>query len=80
VLTNTVEQLAGFVPALLALAAGVASASMRFVVAAAFVFALARSVFWAGYLVGPLMRAPGMAATAAINVGTLVAAIFVWWP
>jgi uncharacterized membrane protein YecN with MAPEG domain len=80
VLTNTVEQLAGFVPALLALAAGAAPGWMRFVVAAGLVFALARLVFWAGYLLGPLTRAPGMAATAVINVGTLVAAIFVWWP
>ena len=79
-LTNTVEQLAGFVPALLALAAGVASGWMRFVVAAGLVFALARLVFWAGYLLGPLARAPGMAATFAINVSTMVGAILVWWP
>ena len=79
-LTNTVEQLAGFVPALLALASGVAPGWMRFVVAAGRVFALARLVFWAGYLLGPLARAPGMAATFAINVGTLGGAILVWWP
>jgi len=79
-LTNTVEQLAGFVPALLALAAGAASGWMRFVVAAGLVFALARLVFWAGYLLGPLARAPGMAATFAINVSTMVGAILVWWP
>jgi uncharacterized membrane protein YecN with MAPEG domain len=80
VLTNTVEQMTGFVPALLALAAGAASDRMRFVVAAGLVFALARLVFWAGYILGPLLRAPGMAATLAVNIGTLVAAILVWWP
>jgi uncharacterized membrane protein YecN with MAPEG domain len=79
-LTNSVEQLAGFAPALLALAAGVAPGRMRFVVAAGVVFALARLAFWAGYLVGPMLRAPGMAATFAINVATLIAAIWVWWP
>jgi uncharacterized membrane protein YecN with MAPEG domain len=79
-LTNTVEQLAGFAPALLALAAGASPGRMRFVVAAGAVFALARLAFWAGYLLGPLARAPGMAATFAVNVGTLVAAILVWWP
>ncbi len=79
-LTNTVEQLAGFAPALLALAAGVPPGSMRYVVAAGLVFALARLVFWGGYLLGPLLRAPGMAATFAVNVATLVAAIRVWWP
>jgi uncharacterized membrane protein YecN with MAPEG domain len=80
VLTNTVEQLAGFVPALLALAAGVASGWMRFVVAAGLVFALARLAFWVGYLLGPRARAPGMAATFAINVGALVGPVLVWWP
>jgi uncharacterized membrane protein YecN with MAPEG domain len=79
-LTNTVEQLVGFAPALLALAAGVQSARMRFVIAAGVVFALARLVFWAGYLLGPPMRAPGMAATFAVNVTTLVTAIWVWLP
>ena len=79
-LTNTVEQLAGFVPALLAVAAGVSSDRMRFVVAAGVVFAVARLVFWGGYLLGPMMRAPGMAATFAVNIATLAAAIWVWWP
>ena len=80
VLTNTVEQLAGFVPALLALAAGVSAGGMAFVVAAGLVFALARLVFWGGYLLGPLARSPGMAATFAVNLVTLGAAIEVWWP
>ena len=79
-LTNTAEQLAGFAPALLAVAAGVSSDQMRFVVASGVVFAVARLVFWAGYLLGPTLRAPGMAATFAVNSATLVAAIWVWWP
>jgi uncharacterized membrane protein YecN with MAPEG domain len=79
-LTNTVEQLAGFAPALLALAGRTPPGGMRFVVAAGAVFALARLAFWVGYLLGPLTRAPGMAATFAVNVGTLVAAILAWWP
>ena len=80
VLTNSVEQLAGFAPAHLALAAGAVSDWMPFVVATGFVFALARLAFWVGYLVDPLMRSPGMAATFTINCATLVAAIWVWWP
>jgi uncharacterized MAPEG superfamily protein len=78
VITNTVEQLAVFVPALLALAAGAPAARMGPVVALAWVFALARLAFWAGYLAGPRRRAPGMAATLAITLGTLCAAAWVW--
>jgi hypothetical protein len=79
-LTNTVEQLIGFAPASLALAAGAPSAWMPMIVAAALVFALMRLVFWGGYLLDPLLRAPGMAATFAINVATTLAAISVWLP
>jgi hypothetical protein len=74
-LTNTVEQLAGFTPALLALAAGAPSGWVPLVVA---VFALVRLVFRGSYLLGPLFRAPGIAATFAINVSTVAAAIYVW--
>jgi uncharacterized membrane protein YecN with MAPEG domain len=80
VISNTVEQLAGFVPAMLAVAAGVSPGWMSFVVAAGLVFAAARLVFWAGYMLGPLLRAPGMAATFGVNIGTLLAAVWVWWP
>ncbi len=79
-LTNTVEQLVGFVPALAALAAGAPPTWLPGVVALGFVFAVARLVFWGGYLLGPLLRAPGMAATFAVNVVTYAAAVWVWWP
>lgn len=80
VLTNTIEQLAGFAPSLVAVAAGAPAAWMPSVIAAGLVFALARLVFWAGYLFSPLWRAPGMAASFAINIATLVTAIRLWWP
>jgi uncharacterized membrane protein YecN with MAPEG domain len=78
VITNTVEQLAVFAPALLALAVGAPAARMGPIVALAFVFALARLAFWVGYLSGPRQRAPGMAATIVVNLVTLVAAAWVW--
>ena len=80
VISNTVEQLVAFVPALLALAAGVRAEKMGQVVALALVFALARVVFWVGYLAGARLRAPGMAVTLAVNVVTLVTAARVWLP
>ena len=80
-LTNTVEQLAGFAPALLAVAARVSTRTgCRLWSRRGWCSRLARLVFWGGYLLGPLMRAPGMAATFAVNVATLVTAIWVWWP
>lgn len=78
VITNTVEQLSAFVPALLALAAGLPAARMGPIVALAYVFALARLAFWIGYLAGVRLRAPGMAATGAVNIATLCAAAWVW--
>ena len=79
-LANTVEQLTAFAPALLAVAARAPAGWMPSLVAAGLVFGLARMVFWGGYLVGPLGRSPGMAATYAVNVATLVTAVRIWWP
>jgi uncharacterized membrane protein YecN with MAPEG domain len=77
VITNTIEQLVVFVPALLTLAAGAPAARMAPVVALAWVFALARVAFWVGYLAGSRLRAPGMAATFVVNAITLVSAVWV---
>ncbi|MFQ3623655.1 MAG: MAPEG family protein [Acetobacteraceae bacterium] len=78
VIANSVEQLAVFAPALLALAAsGAASGAEMF--ALGIVFALARLVFWAGYALHPLARAPGMGATALVCLGTLCWAGLGWW-
>ena len=76
VIGNTVEQLAVFAPALLALAA--AGGPMRGVAALGIVFAAARLAFWIGYAVHPLARAPGMAATAACSLGALGWAALAW--
>ena len=78
VISNTVEQMAAFAPALLALAAGTSPARMPVVAALGFVFACARLGFWIGYIVGPNLRAPGMTATFAVNLVTASAAAWVW--
>ena len=77
-IANTVEQFAVFAPALLALAAGLPGARMAEVAALGIVFAAARLVFWLGYLVVPIGRAFGMAATLCASLGTLAAAIWTW--
>ena len=79
VITNSLEQLAVFAPALLAWAAGGGAGAMPGVLAAGFVFGLARAAFWLGYLINPFGRAPGMAATIALNVLALAMAARAWW-
>lgn len=78
VITNTVEQVAVFAPALLAWAAGGGAPAMPGVLAAALVFALARAAFWVGYHAHPFARAPGMAASFAINGLVLAMAARAW--
>ena len=73
---NTLQQLVIFVVATLALAAGLPSAQMSVIAAAAIVFTVARLVFWIGYRIHPLYRAPGFAATAYLNLGLLAAALW----
>ena len=40
--------------------------------ACTFVFVVARAVFWLGYRIDPLYRAPCMAATAYLNLGMIL--------
>lgn len=78
VITNTVEQLAVFAPALLAWGAGGGAAAMPGVLAAGFVFAAARAAFWVGYHLHPFGRAPGMGASMAMNGLVLWMAVRTW--
>lgn len=77
VLTNTVEQTLIFAPAVLALAV-LEAASAGTLLALGLVFALSRLLFWAGYAIHPLGRAPGMGATALVVLGTLAWALWAW--
>jgi uncharacterized MAPEG superfamily protein len=75
VLSNTVEQTAIFVPALLALTSRI---DMEFTAALPLLtglFILSRLIFWAGYLIDPLYRATGMIMTLNVNVGILLIAL-----
>lgn len=80
VISNTLEQFAVFVPALLALAAVASPAATPAILALGYVFAGARLLFWVGYLRAPLFRAPGMAATGGVTFATLIAACWAWLP
>jgi len=73
---NTTQQFLIFAAATFALAANIDEADLRVIDAAAIVFILARVAFWIGYRIHPLHRAFGFAATAYLNLGLLVAALW----
>lgn len=68
---NTLEQNFGFAVASLALSTLVPLSQLQVVWACAIVFVVARFVFWIGYRMNPLYRAPGMSATAYLNLGMI---------
>ena len=68
VLTNSVEQTLVFLPALAAFMVLAPLPDLGAARLATILFVLGRLLFWAGYLVHPYVRAPGMAMTLCVNV------------
>ena len=73
---NTTQQFLLFTAGLLGLAASLPPGQMGVIRAAAIVFVAARIAFWIGYRLHPLYRAPGFASTAYLNLGLLLAAVW----
>jgi hypothetical protein len=73
---NTTQQFLLFAAGSLALAANLPPAQLKLVGAAAIVFTIARFVFWIGYRIHPLYRAPGFSSTAYLNLGLLLGALW----
>ena len=73
---NTLQQNFVFAVASLALCTIVAYEQLQVVWACAFVFVIARCVFWAGYRINPLYRAPGMSATAYMNLAIILYVLY----
>ena len=73
---NTLQQNFVFIIATLALSTIVPLHHLQVVWACAWVFVAARAGFWLGYRLNPLYRAPGMAATAYMNLGMVLYALF----
>lgn len=73
---NTLQQFALFLAGSLGLAASLPPRDMTVLGAAAIVFVGARIAFWIGYRIHPLYRAFGFAATAYLNLGLLLAALW----
>ena len=75
---NTLQQFTIFAMALLALSVTLPAERLSFVPAAAITFVIARIVFWIGYRIHPLYRAPGFSSTAYLNLGMMVAVLWFW--
>jgi uncharacterized membrane protein YecN with MAPEG domain len=76
---NTLEQLVWFALCLMAVATYLTPGQARFVPIACVFFALARFVYWWGYLRnGTLGRAPGVQLTFSLNVTLLVLALMLF--
>lgn len=73
---NTTQQFVLFLAGSLGLAASLPPQHMQVIGAAAIWFVVARIAFWIGYRIDPLYRAFGFAATAYLNLGLLIAALW----
>jgi hypothetical protein len=70
---NTLEQFVCFLVGLAALSVSVPNAWLNLVPALAITFVIARTVFWIGYRIHPLYRAPGFSSTAYMNLFMYIA-------
>lgn len=73
---NTLQQNFVFVIASLTLAIFIPATHLQVVWACAIVFVIARLVFWIGYRIHPLYRAPGMSGTAYLNLGIILYVLY----
>jgi len=72
VVDNTLQQNFVFAVTSLAVSTFVPFHNLQVVWACAIVFIVARCAFWLGYRINPLYRAPGMSATAYMNLGMIL--------
>ena len=75
---NTQQQLLLFVIGLLALSVSMPFARLSFVPALAITFVIARVIFWIGYRIHPLYRAPGFSSVAYMNLFMFIAVFWLW--
>jgi MAPEG family len=73
---NTLQQNFVFAVATLALSTVVPLHNLQVIWACVIVFVVARAVFWLGYRINPLYRAPGMSATAYMNLAMILYVLF----
>ncbi|HYU94552.1 MAG TPA: MAPEG family protein [Sphingomicrobium sp.] len=75
---NTLQQFVLFLVGMLGLAVTLPIDRMGIVAAVAITFVVFRIVFWVGYRIQPLYRAPGFSSIAYMNLGMLLTTLWLW--
>lgn len=75
---NTLQQYVIFLVGMLGLAVTLPAERLSIIPAVAITFVVARIIFWIGYRIHPLYRAPGFSSVAYMNLGMLLATLWLW--
>lgn len=75
---NTTQQFLLFMVGILALSVSLPLSRMSVVAAIAITFVIMRIAFWIGYRIKPVHRAFGFASTAYLNLGMMLATLWLW--
>jgi hypothetical protein len=75
---NTLQQFVLFLVGMLALSVSLPIGRLNIIAAVSITFVVMRIAFWVGYRVKPVYRAFGFSSTAYMNLGMLVASLWLW--
>ena len=75
---NTLQQLVLFLVGMLALSVSLPLARLSIIAGVSITFVIVRIAFWLGYRIKPVYRAFGFASTAYMNLGMLLASLWLW--
>jgi len=75
---NTLQQFVLFLVGMLALSVSLPFERLSIVPAVAITFVIARIIFWIGYRIHPLYRAPGFSSVAYMNMFIFIAVLWLW--
>jgi MAPEG family len=74
---NTLQQFVCFLVGICALSVSLPIERISYVPAVAITFVISRTIFWIGYRIHPLYRAPGFSSTAYMNIFMYVAILWI---
>lgn len=74
---NTLQQFVCFLVGICALSVSLPIERISYVPAVAITFVISRTIFWIGYRIHPLYRAPGFSSTAYMNIFIYVAIVWI---